>query len=189
MGSRMAPISRLVTASLALAALVVLSPEPAAAQFWAPWFSRGYHPPQQNTQPQNRGPFGTTMPERQPAKPKRVPKKEPAPEAAAQPQPERPVPYEPEFARLAELLGALHYLTPLCDKKDTNRWRNEMEELLAAEQPPPRRKEELIASFNRGFQSYELTYRQCTPSANLAIGRSRAEGAKLARDIATRYGN
>ena len=36
---------------------------------------------------------------------------------------------------------------------------------------------------------YELTYRNCTPSANLAITRSLDEGAKLARDIATRYGN
>lgn len=177
---------RILAASIMFLALAAFWPEPAAAQFWSPWSSRGYRPPQRGD-----GVFNTILPWRRPhAKPKKTPKKEPAHEAALPAEPvERPVPYEPEFSRLAELLGALHYLTPLCGQKRPDRWREEMQSLLNAERPTQKRKDRLIASFNRGFQSYELTYRHCTPSANLAIGRSKAEGAKLAHDIATRYGN
>jgi uncharacterized protein (TIGR02301 family) len=183
----MVPMPRILAVSIALLAVMAFLPEPAAAQFWSPWSSRGYHPPQRGE-----GVFNLPWRRPRPAKPKRPPApKQPARHEAAPPaEPvERPVPYEPEFARLAELLGALHYLTPLCGKKQPDRWRAEMQGLLDAEQPTQKRKDHLIASFNRGYQSYELTYRHCTPSANLAIGRSRAEGAKLARDIATRYGN
>jgi uncharacterized protein (TIGR02301 family) len=186
----MVPMPRILTTAVALLALAAFWPEPAAAQFWAPWFSRGYHPPQQQER-RGGGAYDTILPWQHPqAKPKRAPKKEAAPEAAAPPPiDDRPVPYEPEFSRLAELLGALHYLGPLCGEKKPDPWRQELEELLAAEQPSQPRKDRLVASFNRGFQSYELTYRHCTPSASLAINRSRAEGAKLAREIATRYGN
>jgi len=100
-----------------------------------------------------------------------------------------PSPFDADLMRLAEILGALHYLRPLCGEQDRERWRKEMQDLLDTEQPSPGRKDKLVASFNHGYQSYEFTYRHCTPSANLAIDRSLDEGAKLARDIATKYGN
>lgn len=102
---------------------------------------------------------------------------------------ETPPAYEGEMARLAEILGALHYLRPLCGAKDGNRWRNEMQSLIETEQPPPERRSGLVASFNRSYTAYQQTYRNCTPAAGLAIQRYLDEGAKLSREIATRYGN
>jgi len=102
---------------------------------------------------------------------------------------ETPPAYEGEMKRLAEILGALHYLRPLCGAADGPRWRNEMQGLIETEQPPPDRRDGLVASFNRSFVAYEQTYRTCTPAAGLAIRRYLDEGAKLSREIATRYGN
>ncbi len=172
---------RLSIATALFLAVLALWPEAAAAQFWSPWFSRGYRPPSQERRFETLRPFG---------EPRGKTQKKAPDEAAKAPAPEaRPVPYDGELSRLSELLGALHYLQPLCGEKDKERWRNEMQELLNTEQPSPERKDRLTASFNRGYQSYELTYRNCTPSANLAIDRFLGEGAKLAHDIATRYGN
>jgi uncharacterized protein (TIGR02301 family) len=102
---------------------------------------------------------------------------------------ETPPAYEGEMGRLAEILGALHYLRPLCGTADGSRWRDEMGGLIEAEQPQEDRRNQLIASFNRSFTAYEQTYRSCTPAAEVAIRRFIDEGAKLSREIATRYGN
>ena len=128
-----------------------------------------------------------------------VPQQQRAAPAAVNPQakqqppakaaPETPPAYEGEMARLAEILGALHYLRPLCGTADGNRWRNEMSSLIDAEQAPADRRDRMIASFNRSYVAYEATYRSCTPAAELAISRYITEGAKLSREIATRYGN
>jgi hypothetical protein len=77
----------------------------------------------------------------------------------------------------------------LCGTRDGNRWRNEMSSLVEAEQAPPERRDRMIASFNRSYTAYEQTYRSCTPAAEVAISRYISEGARLSRDIATRYGN
>jgi uncharacterized protein (TIGR02301 family) len=102
---------------------------------------------------------------------------------------ETPPAYEGEMSRLAEILGALHYLRPLCGTADGNRWRNEMSSLIEAEAPPAERRDGMIASFNRSYVAYEQSYRSCTPAAEVAIRRFIDEGAKLSREIATRYGN
>ena len=67
--------------------------------------------------------------------------------------------------------------------------RDEMEKLLAAENPEPQRRAQFIASFNRGYRSFEGTYSNCTASATEAIARYTREGESLSRDIAARYGN
>lgn len=102
---------------------------------------------------------------------------------------EVPPPYEGEMSRIAEILGALHYLRPLCGAPDQSQWRDEMQAMIAAEQPPTARRDRMIASFNRSYNAYEQTYRTCTPSADLAIKRFVEEGARLSREIATKYGN
>ena len=128
-----------------------------------------------------------------PAPPQQQQKAAPARPAAPQPKQvkiiETPPAYEGEMGRLAEILGALHYLRPLCGTADGSRWRDEMGGLIEAEQPPEDRRNQLIASFNRSFTAYEQTYRSCTPAAEVAIRRFIDEGAKLSREIATRYGN
>jgi uncharacterized protein (TIGR02301 family) len=109
--------------------------------------------------------------------------------AAAQAPAQDRAPYETALSQLAEILGALHYLRPLCGASEQGQWRNEMQALLDAAQLSPGGRNLLVTSFNRGYVSYEQTYRSCTPAASLAIRRFLDEGARLSRDIATRYSN
>jgi uncharacterized protein (TIGR02301 family) len=97
-------------------------------------------------------------------------------------------PFDPGLMRLAEVLGSLHFLRNLCGEEG-NEWRSQMEKLLEAENPDPDRRAQFIASFNRGYRSFEGTYASCTASATEAISRYVKEGERLSRDIATRYGN
>ncbi|MER9417161.1 TIGR02301 family protein [Mesorhizobium sp. M0306] len=97
-------------------------------------------------------------------------------------------PFEPGLMRLAEVLGSLHFLRNLCGEKG-DRWRAEVEKLIASENPNPERRARFIASFNRGYRSFGGTYTQCTASATEAISRYMKEGETLSRDIASRYGN
>jgi uncharacterized protein (TIGR02301 family) len=47
----------------------------------------------------------------------------------------------------------------------------------------------MIASFNRGYNGFQQTYRTCTPAANVAIRRYLEEGSKISRDLTARYAN
>ncbi|WP_246548526.1 TIGR02301 family protein [Ancylobacter oerskovii] len=98
-------------------------------------------------------------------------------------------PYEADMLRLAEMLGTLHYIRPLCGAPDAARWREEMQALIDAEQPSDARRGLMIAAFNRGYESYRQVYHSCTPSAELAAQRYLEAGARLSRDIAARYGS
>lgn len=97
-------------------------------------------------------------------------------------------PFETQLLRLSEILGSLHYLRNLCGE-DGQEWRLRMETLLEAETPDASRRERFVASFNRGYRSFENTYANCTPSALEAISRYMQEGEQLTRDTATRFGN
>jgi uncharacterized protein (TIGR02301 family) len=98
-------------------------------------------------------------------------------------------PYDRDLQRLAEILGALHYLRALCGANEGQKWRNEMQALADAETPSGERRDKLIAGFNRGYRGFQQTYRTCTPSADLVIRRYLDEGAKISRDITARYAN
>lgn len=111
-----------------------------------------------------------------------------APLALSRPAAAVDAPYEAGLMRIAEVMGSLHFLRNLCGDKG-NQWRQTMERLLAAENPQPERRARFIASFNRGYRSFEGTYTKCTVSATEAIGRYTVEGENLARDLAARYGN
>lgn len=114
----------------------------------------------------------------------------PATPGAAPSGPERPPPpYEPQITRLSEVLGALSFLRDLCGSGDGEEWRGKMAALLDADAPSGSRRQKLMASFNRGFRGYELTYRACTPNAKTVISRYLAEASRLTRDITYRYGN
>ncbi len=109
--------------------------------------------------------------------------------ATAQPAAGGRAPYETDMQRLAEIMGALHYLRDLCGAREGMVWRNEMQALLDAEAPSGERRERLTASFNRGYRGFQQTYRTCTPAADYAIRRYLEEGSKIARDITARYAN
>ena len=98
-------------------------------------------------------------------------------------------PFDGSLQRLAELLGALHYLRGICGANEGQKWRNEMQSLVDAETPGGDRRAKMIASFNRGYRAFQQSYRTCTPAADFAIRRYLAEGAKIAREITARYAN
>jgi uncharacterized protein (TIGR02301 family) len=100
-----------------------------------------------------------------------------------------PPPYQNDLQRLAEILGALHYLRGICGANEGQTWRNEMQALIDAEAPPGERRDRLVASFNRGYRGFQQTYRSCTPAADLAVRRYLDEGARISRDITARYAN
>jgi uncharacterized protein (TIGR02301 family) len=112
----------------------------------------------------------------------------PAPAAAPEEQAQT-APYDKDLQRLAEILGALHYLREVCGAKEGQKWRDQMQDLLNSEAPTGARKRKIVASFNRGYLGFQQTYRTCTPAADLAIRRYLDEGARIARDITARYGN
>jgi len=117
----------------------------------------------------------------------------PAEKPAAAPV-EKPVappvaPFDRDLARLSEILGALHYLRSICGANEGQKWRDEMQALIDAEVPTGERHNRMIASFNRGYQGFQQTYRTCTPAADFAIRRYLDEGSRIARDITGRYAN
>jgi len=99
-----------------------------------------------------------------------------------------PPAYERQMLRLSEVLGALHYLRELCGANEGQKWREQMQEMLIAEEPTEERKAQMIASFNHGFRGFQESYRECTSAAIEANNRYIAEGLKLSGEIPTRYG-
>ena len=93
-------------------------------------------------------------------------------------------PYDVKLLRLAEILGAVHYLRELCGANEGQIWRNRMEQLIESEGAAPQRRARLSTRFNNGYRSYSRTYQTCTPSAQTAISRFLAEGAKLSDELA-----
>jgi uncharacterized protein (TIGR02301 family) len=114
-----------------------------------------------------------------------------SPEAAVQDAPvqDKPLPYDRDLERLSEILGALHFLRGVCNSGEGEKWRSEAKALIDAEAPSGNRREQMIASFNRGYSGFEQTYRICTPAADIVIRRYMEEGAKIARDITAHYAN
>ncbi len=99
-----------------------------------------------------------------------------------------PPAYGEQMLRLAEVLGALHYLRALCDADEGQLWREEMQKLLEAEDPTPERRAQLTAHFNRGFRGYSEIYRECTKPASDAANQFLKQGTRLAAEIPNRYG-
>ncbi|HEX5846900.1 MAG: TIGR02301 family protein [Rhodoplanes sp.] len=98
-------------------------------------------------------------------------------------------PFDNDLRRLAEILGALHYLRALCGANEGQKWRNEMQALVDAEAPSGARRSQMILAFNRGFNVFQQSYRTCTPPAEVAIRRYLEEGAKISREVTARYAN
>lgn len=97
-------------------------------------------------------------------------------------------PYDEQILRLAEILGALHHLRPLCGANETQLWRDKMSALIQAEDPGPERRKRIIERFNRSYRTLSEVHRTCTPAAAEIVKQYLAEGAKLSRDVVARYG-
>src|SRR5882762_8689967 len=96
-------------------------------------------------------------------------------------------PFDGSLQRLAEILGALHYLRGICGANEGLKWRNEMQALIDAEAPSGDRRARMIANFNRGYPGVQQSYRTCTPAADIVIRRYLEEGSKIAREMTARY--
>ncbi|GJM03526.1 MAG: TIGR02301 family protein [Rhodomicrobium sp.] len=92
-------------------------------------------------------------------------------------------PYDASLLRLSEILGAVHYLRALCGINDQQAWRKKMEQLISAEGQTVKRKLKLTKSFNKGYRSFQRTYRHCTPSAKVAIDHFLDEGIDIAEKL------
>ncbi|GEM_PF-664925 len=99
-----------------------------------------------------------------------------------------PPAYESLMLRLAEALGALHYLRNLCGEDEGQTWREEMERLIVAEAPNDQRKAQLIANFNRGFRGYSEIYRECTKPAVESANQFLQQAMRLTAQIPNRFG-
>jgi uncharacterized protein (TIGR02301 family) len=89
-------------------------------------------------------------------------------------------PYDERLVRLAEILGAVHYLRELCEANDGQLWRERMRELIEAEGSSALRRARLTRSFNTGYRSFGRTYTTCTPTARTALERFLNEGVEIA---------
>lgn len=96
-------------------------------------------------------------------------------------------PYDEKLGRLAEVLGSIHYLTNLCTEP-SNRWREEMEQLLAAEKPEPVRRARLVAAFNKGYRTFDSVYTRCTEQARVSADRYVEEGRALTLELTGTFG-
>ena len=100
-----------------------------------------------------------------------------------------PAPFDGDLMRLAEILGALHYLRTLCGASEGTKWSDQMSALLDAEAQSGDRRNRMVSNFNNGYRSFQRTYQTCTPAANVAVRRYLDEGAKISREITARYTN
>jgi len=97
-------------------------------------------------------------------------------------------PYEPDLMRLSEIMGALHFLRPLCGETDEPNWRTRMEALLVVETRDENRRRRFIERFNQGYRGFSAIYRNCTSSASTAMGQYILEGEAIIRRVSSRYG-
>lgn len=121
-----------------------------------------------------------------PAKDAKEQTKEPAKEQSA--PADTPAPYDRDLMRMAEVIGSLSFLRSLCGSPDAAEWPARMKALIEAEGITAARRDRLAGAYNRGYRSYALTYRVCTPAAHEAAARFLAEGERLSHALAGRFG-
>ncbi|HEY9520242.1 MAG TPA: TIGR02301 family protein, partial [Methyloceanibacter sp.] len=150
-------------------AMLAWTPIAEAQFFWSPFFQE--QPKRQKVRPAKPKPPADDLP---PIVPK---------ESSIPPPPDDR-PYDVKLLRLAEILGAVHYLRELCGAQEGQLWRDQMREIVKNEGSTAVRRAKLVNSFNDGYRGYRRTYRTCTSSATLAITRFSAEGAQIAAALA-----
>ncbi|KKB10721.1 hypothetical protein VE25_16490 [Devosia geojensis] len=95
-------------------------------------------------------------------------------------------PYQREMERLAEIMGSLYFLQPLCNGGNED-WRAQMAELIALDEPEEERRQRLVGAFNDGYQAFARFHRACTPAARTAFQRLLSEAESTARNIHSRF--
>jgi uncharacterized protein (TIGR02301 family) len=96
-------------------------------------------------------------------------------------------PYEDELLRLVSIMGSLEFLHPLCGQHPRGVWRDQMANLLDAEEPVPARRARIMAAYNKAFALLDQVYKTCTPAAQAILQRYETEAVELTRTMATNY--
>lgn len=151
-------------------AMLAWTPLAQAQFFWSPFFQE-QQPKRQKVRPAKPKPPADDLPPI-------------VPRESSIPPPPDDRPYDAKLLRLAEILGAVHYLRELCGAQEGQMWRDQMKEIVKNEGSTAVRRAKLVNSFNDGYRGYRRTYRTCTSSATLAITRFSAEGAQIAAALA-----
>ena len=151
-------------------AMLAWTPIAEAQFFWSPFFQE-QQPKRQKVRPAKPKPPADDLPPI-------------VPRESSIPPPPDDRPYDAKLLRLAEILGAVHYLRELCGAQEGQMWRDQMKEIVRNEGSTAVRRAKLVNSFNDGYRGYRRTYRTCTSSATLAITRFSAEGAQIAAALA-----
>jgi uncharacterized protein (TIGR02301 family) len=103
---------------------------------------------------------------------------------------EKPTPYDSKLMRLSEILGSLDFIRNLCGSKPEPQWKSLMNALLESDtMGEPQRRARLTAAFNRGYRSFAAIQTSCNMQLRQAADRYRIEGATLATEIVSRFGN
>jgi uncharacterized protein (TIGR02301 family) len=101
-----------------------------------------------------------------------------------------PAPYDGKLTRLSEILGSLDFIRNLCGTQPETQWKAMMAEFLESDANDEQtRKARLIAAFNRGYRSFSDMQTVCSADLRAVADRYRIEGATLASEIVSRYGN
>jgi uncharacterized protein (TIGR02301 family) len=151
-------------------AMLAWTPLAQAQFFWSPFFQE-QQPKRQKVRPAKPKPPADDLPPI-------------VPRESSIPPPPDDRPYDAKLLRLAEILGAVHYLRELCGAQEGQLWRDQMKEIVKNEGSTAVRRAKLVNKFNDGYRGYRRTYRTCTSSATLAITRFSAEGAQIAAALA-----
>ncbi|MCD2177576.1 TIGR02301 family protein [Rhizobium sp. C1] len=102
----------------------------------------------------------------------------------------KPAPYDDKLVQLAEILGSLDFIRNLCERGTEPQWKTMMGQLLDSDaKEEPARREKLTAAYNRGYRTFSAIQTTCSTQLRATAERYRIEGATLATEIATRYGN
>ena len=86
--------------------------------------------------------------------------------------------------RLAEIMGALHYVQGLCDPANSEFWRDRMQEMLRLEKPSLEQKNALTLQFNAGYDAASTKFSSCTDEARTLASAKATEGEAIAQSLA-----
>jgi uncharacterized protein (TIGR02301 family) len=101
--------------------------------------------------------------------------------AHAQTPVKRPPNTDRTLERLADAMGAVHYLNVVCEGRKRQDWRDRMVELLELEQPDYYLRSRLIGAFNRGYQEQERMFPACSDALKSEISQQIQLKAKQGR--------
>ncbi len=91
-----------------------------------------------------------------------------------------------QLLRIAEIMGAVHYLHGQCDRNDNQTWRNNMARLIELEQPTQETRTLMIERFNAAYETQRQRFRKCNKKRAREAARLAQEGELLAADMARR---